>query len=351
MKSIVYADLQATSGGARCFKNPLRSLQEWRVETFFRDLYGLYVKHECNSLWDLGDTMDDRSLLPVPAIDTTLAGLDQFPEGNHLKLTGNHEQVLKNTLVSNSRMFTPYFTVADQPTALLSKRGGCRILLAPFPASNRDLTDWIDDKRHTAKDFPATILLGHFQTVGSATRHGVLLEGVSVDCMDWVDLALLGHIHKPQSLTDRIHYVGSPFEQNWGEAQESKRVAVVDTDTLDLEWVSMDPFGYPRYLTVTLDQFEARCTEASEDRYKVCLTSQAEADRFYANPLAARAEATYDYALDPQEVSDPSADASAWDFESVARRWMKDTPIEGAGINYTVEEMMELAVEIRSYSE
>lgn len=329
------------------FSNPGRSLQDWRVERFFKDLYKIFEDNECDALWDLGDTMDDRSMIPVAALDTTLTGLQLFPDGNHLKLTGNHEQVLKDTTISNSKVFDPYFYVADQPYSYVEKRTKTRILLCPFPASNKELEKWIDAQRKTAKDYKQTILLGHFQAIGSETKSGIMLEGVDITCMDWVDQAFLGHVHKPQSLADNIHYVGSPFQQNWGESAENKRVAIYDTATQVMEWIFMEDqgFKYPQYRAVTLSTFESSIEEESEDRWKVLLTSPDETDRFYQHPLSNRAEAVYNYDIAPT-TANAIEGADTWDFDSILVRFLERNPPENSDITFTKDEMLELAGEI-----
>jgi len=45
---------------------------------------------------------------------------------------------------------------------------------------------------------------------------------------DSYDLCVGGHIHKPQFIPPNIHYVGSPFPQDWSEVNTQHRILVVN---------------------------------------------------------------------------------------------------------------------------
>ncbi len=54
---------------------------------------------------------------------------------------------------------------------------------------------------------------------------------------------MLGHYHKPQKLTDRMYYIGSPTITRLSEIGEEKRILLLDTDTNKLESI---PTIYPK---------------------------------------------------------------------------------------------------------
>jgi DNA repair exonuclease SbcCD nuclease subunit len=94
--------------------------------------------------------------------------------------------------------------------------------------------------------------------LGSKVASGTVVEGVPRDALRHFSAGFLGHIHKPQTVVKNVYYVGSPFQQHWGEAGENKRLAIFDTDTHAVTWVPMDTYGFPYYYTVTTDDFYAR---------------------------------------------------------------------------------------------
>lgn len=343
MRALCYTDLQATEGHEKLFTDPTRYLQMWRVEKFYGDLARIYADEQCDALWDLGDTTDDRSAVPVPAIDSICRNLAPFAEGQwNIKLIGNHEQYLRNTKVSVSRLFAPYFTVVDQPAILTY--GNVQIACAPYPDTEENLLKFLKSLDRSKP----TILLGHFQVVGCFGHSGQLMTGVPLDLIKWVRLGLLGHIHRPQSFGN-VHYVGSPFQQDWGEAGEDKRVAIVDVSEksgdIRLRWVSLD--GYPQYVEAGLEEFSGVVQADSENRYRVILKSPAEAATFYAHPLASHADPVYDFDVNACATeTDTEVDGSAWEPENVLRRYVEHNSPRDKSIALSNAEVIDIGLSL-----
>lgn len=352
MIALVYSDLQATDGHEKCHGDPTVPLQIARVDAFYQMLLKIYKERKCTCLWDLGDTTDDRSSIPVPAIDTLCGSLAQFPRNDwDLKLIGNHEQYLRNTHVHVGKMFDPYFEIIEKNRVFQAK-SGMRVIACAYPEDERETIAFIQAERKAAKQAgDKVILLGHFQVMGSMTGMGQLLAGIPKDELSWVDLGLLGHVHKPQSVHKNVHYVGSPFQQDWGEAGENKRVGIVDVSSATVEWVPIE--GFPQYLSVNVDEFEEICTTDTEDRFKVVLRSQQEAAKFYALPLAHRAEPIYDFDVTASPTVSEGSEkitgnitGAAWSFNSVMQRYVEQNTPESAGIPASVDEMLDYGHEI-----
>lgn len=291
MRALVYADLQATDGHERCFTDPTKPLQIYRIERLFGELRRIYEQYECDALWDLGDTTDDRSAVPVPVIDTVCDHLETFDGEGNIMLVGNHQQFVRDTKVHAGKMFRRYFRVID--TFANIKVENVNVLCVSYHDNLDAIVEFLS---RPLKQDATVLLLGHFQLAGCQTASGTALTGVPRSSLENVNIALLGHIHKPQTIGKHIHYVGSPFQQHWGEAGENKRVAVVDIEgnEIRLTWVPLE--GFPRYRQVSFADFLKFVREDSEDRYKVILSSIAETEQYYAHPLANRAdEVIYDY--------------------------------------------------------
>lgn len=331
MRYLVFSDVQATDGGEVCFQKQGTRLQEWRVQKFLRFLLKTYKENRCDGLIDLGDATDDRSAIPVPTINTLFSGLAKFPEDSHnLKLIGNHEQYTRNATVDVGALFTPFFTVYSEPAVLEYPEHV--LVMAPYPASHDDLNQWLL-KTAARCAGRKSCLLGHFQAVGSVTTGGMLMEGIPKETLKHFTLTLLGHIHKPQALLPSAFYVGSPFQQNWGEAGEEKRVGILSVPEMTVKWLPVD--GFPVYKTVTLADFIKESEQKSENRYEVVVHNSDEATELYAHPLANRVRPRYDYT---QVESAPHVDPQSWDTVSVMKRYLNRNP---CNLDITSEEMLE----------
>lgn len=341
MKLLLYADLQATDGNEVCYNDPSTRLQDWRVRHFLEILREVYLRHECDGLIDLGDTTDDRSAIPVPTIDALISGLAPF-DGWNVKLIGNHEQYTKDARIHVGRLFESRFTVVNEFEAFQSPDSDAVLVFASYPGSYPRLVEWL---AQTAENYRGKrlILFGHFQVIGATLNSGLAYDGVPKEALLPFTLGFLGHIHKPQEVTRNIYYVGSPFQQNFGESGEEKRLAILDTQTMHVEWVSLEGFGFPKYRTVSAQEFVECATEVSEDRYHVVLSSQADTEALFAHPLCTRAETEYSYTTTNALQSAP---VTSWSFEAVLQRWLAKSPPKDAGIDLPEDEMLSIGMEI-----
>jgi hypothetical protein len=341
MRALVYADVHADDGNELCFCHQGWSLQHWRVKKFFADAFKLYQQYKCDCVWDLGDTTNSRCSIPIPTIDVVLEGVSKFPPHPwNLKLIGNHEQFLRSTSVHVGRLFQQNFQIVEEAKVL--QADGVVYALCPFPAEDAQLEAWLEA---VLEDYPGKpkILLGHFQVLGCKLNSGEAKDGVSKEVLRHFDLGLLGHVHKPQTLVGNVHYVGSPFQQDRGEEGEVKRVAIVDTDKLSVQWVKLD--GFPEYKTRTLAQFLTEVNERSEDRFQVILANPAEAERFFAHPLSSRASPVYRYDVKEEVNAGRELKVESWlsSRRGLVRKYFELNPPAERGINMPLEELEKLA--------
>lgn len=340
MKLLVYADLQATDGSESCFNNPSKRLQDWRVRRFFEVLHEIYVDCGCGGLIDLGDTTDDRSSIPVPTIDAILAGLAPF-DGWNLKLIGNHEQYTRDASIHVGKLFDGKFKVVDKCQVFKAPDSDALIVCASFPGNYTELDLWL---KHTAQQYRGRklILFGHFQVIGSQLSSGIATEGVPSAALAGYTMGLLGHVHRPQAVAKSMWYVGSPFQQNFGEAGEAKRVAILDTETRAVTWVSMADYGFPVYHTVTASEFVGMVSD-NEDRYHVVLGSQADTELLYGHTHCNRATTEYSYT---NANSEATVKPESWSFESVLTRWLDKNDPKTTGIELSAAEMHGIGMQI-----
>jgi len=89
--------------------------------------------------------------------------------------------------------------------------------------------------------------------VPSDSERDICVGGVDLvpaAVFDGVDYVALGHLHRPQTLSDRVRYSGSPLAYSFGEAGQDKQAWLVDLDAGGLAAVRAVPLPAPRRLTV-----------------------------------------------------------------------------------------------------
>ena len=325
MRFLVFTDLQAGEGSERCFHDPTLPLQRYRVDLFFETMARLFADCGCDAVIDCGDLLDDRTAVPVPTLNSVFKGLLSFMPGEavNYKLLGNHELYLRTNGIHSGPAFSSFFRVFSEPEVVDIE--GVRTLFCPFPSESFDLEAWLS--HNLLQDGRPQVVFGHFQVEGTSDRDGrCITGGVKLSCLKHASLVLLGHIHHPQSITDTIHYIGSPFQQDFGEAGEQKRVLLLDYPSLAMEWIHMD--GFPTYETLGFKEWETREVEANENRYRVVLGSREEHELYLKNPAMPRTTAVYqasEQLTKPKEASS-SAKVSSFCLRDVLTRYFKLRP-------------------------
>lgn len=350
IKALIYSDLQATEGHERCFNNPSLPLQRWRVQQFYQNLRRLYDKHQCNAVWDLGDTTDDRHAIPIPTLNAIQDGLDLIPDSAfNLKVIGNHEQYTRSTSVHCGCLFSKKFKVVEE--FQLFGFEGVNVIAFSYPNAGDETS--VQAKIAEALSFEADgrkiVVLGHLEIAGCQMKSGVNLAGTDAKLFSKADLVLLGHIHQPQQLSSNIHYVGSPFQQNYGEAGEPKRLGLltIEDGQFNMEWLPSE--GYPTYRRVSWPEFATAYKPSSEDRYTVTLGSPEEAESLYSHPGASRVRVEYAYQVETSSAIEAGTEVvQAWDIQSSVQRWVKKMPPSEKQITVNAEELAQFGLQLAS---
>lgn len=114
-------------------------------------------------------------------------------------------------------------------------------------------------------DSNVKILVAHATALGTEYHDGVstVLGGEVLwtnDMFEDFDLAVLGHIHNPQQITDNAYYVGSICPVSFNEANQNKRVIMWEDGH-----VHSIPLDAPNFMNVKVEDFDVY---GMEDEYK-----------------------------------------------------------------------------------
>ena len=107
-----------------------------------------------------------------------------------------------------------------------------------------------------------SIVLAHAFVGGgvpSESERDICVGGVDLvpaPVFDGVDYVALGHLHRPQTLSPRLRYSGSPMAYSFGEAGQQKLVWLVDLDAGGLADVRAVPLPVPRPLTLLTGELD-----------------------------------------------------------------------------------------------
>ena len=118
-------------------------------------------------------------------------------------------------------------------------------------------------------------------------------SAVSKDVFEGFDYVALGHIHKPQIVSERIRYSGSPVMYSFGkEESQEKSVVILDTETMEQYLVPLKQLHGYKTIQGTYDEIMAM--EGLGNYYlRMKMT-----DRYAGLELLAQLQAHFPYLLE-----------------------------------------------------
>jgi DNA repair exonuclease SbcCD nuclease subunit len=203
-----------------------------------------------------GDLNNDKDLIYTDAQNAFKDLLIRNKDIHFTIISGNHD--LSKTgegQTSSVAAFEGYKNATVITKMKLDSDNGIVFL----PYSNHLLNDFKKIKRND-ENFP--ILLSHFGLNEAVLQSGLsMVSDVKLSDLTRFKLVLLGHYHKPQDIANdytKLFYVGNPAHLSWNDKNEQKRFIVYDTETLQVESVSIKGFiEYREFAVETRQEFES----------------------------------------------------------------------------------------------
>lgn len=209
---------------------------------FFDQIFIPYLeKNKIDRIVHLGDLVDRRKYINFNVLNKFRVNFLHRIENLGCRMdviVGNHDTYHKNSNNVNAIQellggWENVHIFTDPHTMQIGKK---KILLVP----------WISPENYelsmtAIRESDADILMGHLEINGFLMHYGAMCEnGLERHWFSKFDMVLSGHFHHKSS-EGNIHYLGSPYEMNFGDINDPKGFHVLDTDTGDVEFIQ-NPF-------------------------------------------------------------------------------------------------------------
>lgn len=195
----------------------------------------------CEHLILVGDFLHNRFNLPTYAYSKACKIVSQNKDVKTIFLLGNHDMFYEDKWDVHS--LTPlqeWATVIDTPQTL--KINDISVDFLPYtPKPSLHLAHFTQ---------PSDVLFAHVSVAEALLnkKYDVLSveddskekEVISPKAFDRWKKTWLGHYHYGQVIRDGVEYIGSPMQLTFGEAGQTKHVAIFDLATLETVYVDND---------------------------------------------------------------------------------------------------------------
>ena len=173
-------------------------------------------------------------------------------------LVGNHDLYYKNSSDIDSLLIfedIPYVSIIRQPTTIGN------IALMPWVVDGGEIeaNNFLSKIKRT--DFERKLLIGHFDIKGFAMTAGKNSDtGFEFSDFDTIDLVVSGHYHTRSIRSvdgSTIIYLGSPYQLNRGDIDDSRGFMQIDTESL--EYTFIENVYSPKFVKLEFPQTFKPC--------------------------------------------------------------------------------------------
>lgn len=215
-------------------------------------------------LGDFFDHVYNKGTLPVDILNRLLRFFETKWKVPMIMIPGNHDYFDASETehgLTPFRYASTYITVLDEPTVI------GRQLWVPWRRSNDTLRHVIESHRDV------DVIFGHFDIIGfklTATRMST--EGLSASMFSPNIPVYSGHYHTPQT-HDNIRYLGSPYQLTLSEAEDTKALVLVDTQTWRVSETAPLDIGQRQYKWTATELLSRKDELRPDDRVVVVVSA------------------------------------------------------------------------------
>ena len=325
---------------------------------FFDDLFFPYlIENKIDRVVQFGDLLDQRKFINVRVLYNIQKNYLQKFEDLGIKqdiILGNHDIVYNNTSrisglveVADKKTFSNT-TVHQEPTTL--DFDGCKI----------DLIPWINkENEKEIEEFivrsSSNYLIGHLEINNFEMVSGIECKnGIAPTFFKDYTIVFSGHFHKQSKKKIKgtvVHYIGTPYELNWGDYGIDKGFHIFDTETGETEFIKNKNPIYHKLIyddkTVNYDSFDA-----SKYKNSICkiIVENKENDLMFDRLLHRIQKNCHDYLISDFESFDVSGnDMEKIDVEDSLSVLLKS--VDSLKDNLDKESIKGKIIEIHRYAE
>lgn len=205
---------------------------------FYDEIFFPYLnKNKIDTVFHLGDVFDRRKYINYHTLKRTrddfLTPLARRAE-RVVMIAGNHDTFYKdnNYLNSLTQLLNDYPNIEIHIDPFEYDLSGTKILLLPWICRENQKRSFDLIKKTKAK-----ICFGHLQLQGFEMHKGSFAEdGFDKTTFEKFTTVCSGHFHH-KSDYDNIHYLGCPFQMDWGDYGDTKGFHIFDTETHDITFI------------------------------------------------------------------------------------------------------------------
>lgn len=198
-----------------------------------------------------------------------LSSCGQLLEKAGLYISGAAEQEPKVISFDDTEVFLlPWITEEKVRSLYPEERESIGSLTDAYRVVTSHMRDrFSPDKKHIVVSH-AFITNSETSTSDRAAEIGFATQ-VSADVFDGFDYVALGHIHKPQDVSARIRYCGTPMPYSFGkEETQVKSVTLLDTETMAQEIIPLPLLHKRTTFTGTYEELlNLNCPEEEKNGY------------------------------------------------------------------------------------
>ncbi len=230
-----------------------------------------------NVIW-LGDMLDRRGLVEIECLNTLFNYFNNSSLTHHV-LVGNHDLISlhdkKHSLETLKTLKNVH--IYDEITRVDN------ILFVPY---YRDPNRFLQETQSDADILVCHQGIKEF-TIGSGYTEN---EAVSIEDLSNFKLVLAGHYHTPKNMKNVV-YLGSPFSHSFGESNEEKRLGVLNPESIEVDFISINKF--PKHISMEITSKSSAPKIDSYNHWRIIFNGSEKEINDFKNNLVKKANVKY----------------------------------------------------------